>query len=734
MKAGDTGKGPVNPLLQESISACGRAFAVVAVFSMCINILMLTAPLFMLQVFDRVITSRNTDTLVMLMLVAGGALLAMAALEAVRSLSLIRVSTWLDNRIGGSLLGESIAATLRTGADPSVQGLRDLATVRTFLSGPSIFPIMDAPWTPIFIAVMFMLHPLMGWLSVGGAIILFGFALANELTTRKLLMFSGGASIAALNQADAAARNADVIEAMGMMPGLIGRWRQKNAESLELQARASIRSGGITASSKFIRMCLQIGILGLGAWLVIEGELTPGAMIAGSILMGRALAPVEQAIGTWKQMIVARNAYDRIKRQLNEAPPRVPGMPLPPPEGRIDVENLVFAHPTASEPLLRKVTFNLHPGEVLGLIGPTAVGKTTLARLLVGNLVPRGGHVRLDGMDVAQWDSADLGRHIGYLPQDVELFSGTINENIARMQEVDADAVVAAARQAGVHDMILHMEKGYDTEIGGGGATLSGGQRQRIALARALYGSPRFLVLDEPNASLDSEGEVALVSAIQALKAQKATVVVIAHRPSILQDVDKILVLRNGTVELFGPREEVIARLKGGELANGSSEPVPAQPQQHRNLSPEPIPQIRKRVSPSVKTSADAVPAFNVGSVVGAMNPWSRPMRSSMKTTSNVNKVGANAGGGKESAGAKAVRLKIEIKSVVKMKSTKKPANKPPAKRKTKTPQKPKMAKKMIQKKAQRTPAKRKTKTSQKPKPAKKRAKNTKGRSKGERA
>jgi len=668
MKASDTLKGPVNPLLQESIAACGKAFAVVAVFSMCINILMLTAPLFMLQVFDRVITSRNTDTLVMLMLVAGGALLTMAALEAVRSLSLIRVSSWLDNRIAGSLLGESIAATLRTGADPSVQGLRDLTTVRTFLSGPSIFPIMDAPWTPIFIAVMFMLHPLMGWLSVGGAIILFGFALANELTTRKLLMFSGGASITALNQAAAAARNADVIEAMGMMPGLIGRWRQKNAESLELQARASIRSGGITASSKFSRMCLQIGILGLGAWLVIEGELTPGAMIAGSILMGRALAPVEQAIGTWKQMIAARNAYDRIKRQLNEAPPSVPGMPLPPPEGRIDVENLIFAHPTASEPLLRKVTFNLHPGEVLGLIGPTAVGKTTLARLLVGNLDPRGGHVRLDGMDVAQWDSADLGRHIGYLPQDVELFSGTINENIARMQGVDADAVVAAARLAGVHDMILHLEKGYDTEIGEGGATLSGGQRQRIALARALYGSPRFLVLDEPNASLDSEGELALIGAIQALKAQKATVVIIAHRPSILQDVDQILVLRNGTVELFGPREEVIARLKGEELADGSSEPVPAPPQQHRNSSPEPTPQIRKPAPPGVKTAADAAPAFNVGSVVGAMNPWFRPM----KTASNVNGVEANAGGGKETAGTEAVRPNIKITPVAKKESKKK--------------------------------------------------------------
>ena len=562
MKTAEIAKGAVNPLLRESVAACARAFVVIAVFSMCINLLMLTAPLFMLQVFDRVITSRNTDTLLMLMLVAGGALLTLAALEATRGLALVRISSWLDGQIGGSVLTDSVAAPLRSGGAPSVQGLRDLATVRTFLSGASIFPIMDAPWTPIFVAVIFMLHPLLGWLSLGGAIVLFGFALANELSTRKLLLFSGGASMAALNQAEAAVRNADVIEAMGMMPGLIDSWRQKNAESLALQARASVRSGGITALSKFNRMGLQIGILSLGAWLVIQGELTAGAMIAGSILMGRALAPVEQAIGTWKQLLGARNAFDRLKNQLNQAPPRDAGMPLPTPVGQIEVEDLAYAHPGASDFLLRKIKFSLKAGEILGLIGPTAVGKTTLARLLVGNLSPKTGHVRLDGMDVWHWDPLDLGRHIGYLPQDVELFSGPINRNIARMQQVDSEAVVAAAKLAGVHDMILHMEKGYDTEIGDGGAALSGGQRQRIALARAVYGAPKFIVLDEPNANLDSEGEVALVEAIRQLRAQGATVVVIAHRPSILQDVDKILMLRGGTVEMFGPKDEVLAQLQ----------------------------------------------------------------------------------------------------------------------------------------------------------------------------
>jgi len=554
-----------NPLLGGVVAACGRAFAVVAVFSMCINVLMLTAPLYMLQVFDRVLSSRSTDTLLMLMLIAGLALLTMAALEAVRAFALIRISGWLDGQLAGQVLSGSVAAALRSSKGPSIQGLRDLTTVRMFLSGQSIFPIMDAPWTPIFIVVIFLMHPYLGWLSVVGAVLLFAFALANEIATRNLLMLSGGASIAAFNQAESAARNADVIEAMGMMPGLIRRWSRKNLESLDLQARASARSGTITAVSRLLRMGLQIGILSLGAWLVILGETTAGAMIAASILMGRALAPVEQAIGTWKLMIAARNAYERVKKQLDETMPTAPAMPLPAPKGAVRVEGVAFKYPGATESLLRNLSFQVAAGEAVGLIGPTAVGKTTLARLLVGNLAPSVGHVRLDGMDVAEWEATDLGPHVGYLPQDVELFAGTVKDNIARMQDADPDAVVAAARLAGVHDMVLGMAKGYDTEIGEGGAALSGGQRQRIALARAVFGEPKFLVFDEPNASLDADGEVALVDAIRTLKQRRATVVVIAHRPSILQDVDKILMLRSGTVEMFGARDEVIAKLKGGD-------------------------------------------------------------------------------------------------------------------------------------------------------------------------
>ena len=561
-----------NPVLKDAFAACRGGFLAVAVFSLFINLLMLTVPLYMLQIFDRVLTSRSTETLVMLLLIAGAALLVMAGLDGLRGVLMVRISSWLDGRLGGPVLAESISGQLRKGGEPSVQGLRDLTTVRTFLTGPGVFPIMDAPWTPIFVAVIFLLHPMLGWLSLGGAIVLFALALTNELATRNLLMSSGGAGMKALNHAQAAVRNADVVEAMGMMPALVRRWQNQNAEAIALQARASGRAGAITAISKFLRLCLQLGVLSLGAWLVLQNELTPGGMIAGSILMARALAPVEQAIGTWKSLIAARDAYRRFATQLMQAPPREGGMKLPTPAGKIDVEGLVYAHPGSSEPILRNIAFRLGAGDALGLIGPTAAGKTTLARLLVGNMVPRAGHARLDGMDVAQWDSDDLGRHIGYLPQDVELFSGSVQENIARMDEGDPEQVVAAARLAGVHEMILGMEKGYDTQIGDGGVALSGGQRQRIALARAVYGDPKFVVLDEPNANLDRDGEAALLEAIQALKERKVTLVVIAHRPGILQHVDKVLALREGAVLMFGPRDDVIAKLTAPAQQVGQAE------------------------------------------------------------------------------------------------------------------------------------------------------------------
>ena len=559
-----------NPVLKKALSACRGGFVAVVVFSLFINVLMLTAPLYMLQIFDRVIASRSEDTLLYLTLIAGVALLTLAALEITRSRIMVGLSSWLDKRLSGTVLEGSIGMSVAAAGEPSIQGLRDLSTFRTFLAGSGMFPILDAPWTPIFIAVIFLMHPVLGWLALGSAIVLFCLALANEVTTRDLLRRSGGASITSLRQAESAVRNAHVIEAMGMMPNLVKRWHSKNAEMLDFQVRASTRAGAITATSKFIRQGLQVGVLGCGAWLALGGEITAGMMIAASILMSRALAPVEQAIGSWKSAIAAREAYRRVRDQLGATPVRGAETALPRPEGRLTVEGLTYFHPGAAEATLQGVSFRLEPGEMLGLIGPTAAGKTTLAALLVGIAKPRVGHVRLDGADMADWAGEDLGRHIGYLPQDIELFAGTVRDNIARMGEADPESIVSAAQLAGVHEMILQLPNAYETEIGEAGAALSGGQRQRIGLARSVFGHPRFVVLDEPNASLDAAGEEALINAIVTLKQRGTTLVVIAHRPSILRHVDKALVLRAGTVEAFGPPSEVLPTVTRPQPATGA--------------------------------------------------------------------------------------------------------------------------------------------------------------------
>jgi PrtD family type I secretion system ABC transporter len=557
-----TGAGRTNhstpPLLRDALQGCRRGFSAVVLFSLCINVLMLTVSLYMLHVFDSVLASRSTDTLIFLSIMAIAALVALAGLEALRTRLMVRLSIWLDQRLSGEVLSSGIAASLRHGRDSSAQGLRDLATVRTFLTGAGLFPILDSPWTPIFIAVVFVLHPTLGVLSLAGAIVLFGLAVANEIATRRLLAQSGQASIAALAQAEAASRNANVIGAMGMMRSIELRWHRQNSAMLDLQAEASLRSGTITALSKFMRQAVQIGLLGTGAWLALQQSITAGTMIAASILMARALAPVEQAIGSWRSAIAARGAYHRVKALLASAPPLGESLKLPTPEGRLAVEGVTFFYPGAAEPTLRNVSFRLEPGEALGLIGPTASGKTTLVELLVGNRQARAGHVRLDGADVAQWAADDRGRHIGYLPQDIELFRGTVAENIARMGEACAEDVIAAARIAGVHDMILRLPQGYNTDIGDAGSALSGGQRQRVALARAVFGTPRFVVLDEPNANLDRDGEERLLDAIKALKEGGATIIVIAHRPSVLRHVDKVLILKDGAVDSFGRREEVV--------------------------------------------------------------------------------------------------------------------------------------------------------------------------------
>jgi len=536
------------------------SFTMVILLSFSINLLMLTAPLYMLQVYDRVLSSRSFDTLYFLTLMAGFAFFTLALLEVVRNIIVIRIGNWIEERLGGEIYTFGVMQSLNRGASPSIQGLRDFTTVRGFLTGPALFPILDVPWTPIFIGIIFLLHPMLGWLSLGGAILLLFLAFLNEYLNQPKFEKAGECSRAAMLQAESAVRNSDSVEAMGMMPGLVNRWRRSRADETDFQSQAMLNGGVIRAIVRFVRLGLQIALLGLGCFLVISSELTAGAMIAGAILLGRALAPIDQSITSWRTSIAARGAYSRLKMLYSSMPLRGSGMPLPSPRGDISVENLSYGLPGQSSLILKGISFSLPAGTCLGLIGPTAAGKSTLARLLVGTLNPIQGCVRLDGMDISKWEPDDRGRHVGYLPQDVELFDASVRENIARMEEGAPEQVVAAARTAFVHELIMRLPHGYDTVIGERGAILSGGQQQRIALGRALYGAPKLVVLDEPAANLDQEGELALVSTLKGLKKRGVTTVVIAHRPNLLRDVDYVLVLRNGTVTMFGPRDDVLSK------------------------------------------------------------------------------------------------------------------------------------------------------------------------------
>jgi ATP-binding cassette subfamily C protein/ATP-binding cassette subfamily C protein EexD len=421
--------------------------------------------------------------------------------------------------------------------------------------------LYDVPWVPIYIGVIFMLHWVMGVIALGGALILFGLTLASEMMTSSLLKKANVAAMASQRRADAISRNAEVIDSMGMLPAVIGRWREAVAESARPQQAAADRASVLVALTKFFRLAVQIAILGVGAYLVLGQELTSGASIAGSIIMGRALAPVEQMIGGWKQLVQARQSFRRLQAFMAQPRLRPSGMPLPEPEGRLSVERVSYAFPGQGVAMIKGVNFALEPGESLAVIGPSAAGKTTLIRMMIGTLQPSAGTIRLDGADVYLWMREDFGRYVGYLPQDVELFDGTVFKNIARMSDAAPEEVYEAARLAGCHDMILRLPQGYETEIGDGGQHLSGGQRQLIGLARAMFGQPKFVVLDEPNSNLDGDSEAALTRAMERLKAQGTTVVLVSHRPALVQGVDKVLLLKEGAIEMFGPRAEVMKRL-----------------------------------------------------------------------------------------------------------------------------------------------------------------------------
>ena len=553
--------------IRQVLRACTGAFLIIAVFSVAINALTFVAPLYMLQLFNRVLSSRSTDTLIMLTLIACAALALLSLIDGIRSQILVHIGSWLEDRLGPSVLGGALHAVLRSDSARAGQGLRDLATIRGFLTGPAITPLMDAPWAPIFLLSLFVLHPVLGFVGLGAGVVLFTLAVLNELLTKRPLRQAGAAVSRTQYRTEAALRNAEVIRSMGMLDGVTRLWRRDSEVASTAQIQASNRGALILAASKFLRIAVQTTIMGVGAWLVIAHDLSPGAMFASSFLLGRALAPVENAIGTWRSLVTARIAYRRLNELLALTPPSVSAMALPTPDGKLSLEGVSYVPPGATAPTLRGISFVLEPGQVLGVIGPSAAGKSTLARLIAGSWSPTVGNVRLDGANIAVWLDSGGSRHLGYLPQDIELFSGSVRDNIGRLGDAESGAVIEAARLAAMHEQIMRMPAGYDSEIGDFGLRLSGGQRQRIGLARALFGNPRLVVLDEPNSSLDADGEAALLQAIAHLKALGTTIVIIAHRSNILALADKLLVLRNGVVDLFGDCGEIIARLNNAVAA-----------------------------------------------------------------------------------------------------------------------------------------------------------------------
>jgi ATP-binding cassette subfamily C exporter for protease/lipase len=548
--------------IQSVLATFKPTFITIGVFSAITNMLMLVPSVYMLQVYDRVLASQNDVTLLMLTVMMLGAYLVMSALEMMRSFVLVRVGAKFDMDLNKRVYTAAYEQNLKRGGANAGQSLQDLTNIRQFLTGNALFAFMDAPWFPIYLAVIFFFEPSLGVFALCGTAVLVLLAYVNEKVSHAPLAEANMMSIQSSNLATNNLRNAEVIESMGMLPNVLGRWFSLHGRFLQLQAEASQKAGVVGAVTKFVQVSLQSLVLGFGAMLVLEHKITPGMMIAASILVGRALAPVQQVIGVWKSWAGTRSAYERLVKLLEENPARPAGMALPPPQGALAVEGVTAAPPGVRVPVLANVSFALQPGDVLGVIGASGSGKSTLARLLVGVWPSTVGKVRLDGADIYQWNKGELGPFLGYLPQDIELFGGTVSDNIARFGEVDPEKVVQAAKRAGVHDMILHLPKGYDTLLGEGGGGLSGGQKQRLGLARAMYGDPSVIVLDEPNSNLDEVGEQALVVAVNDLRQRGKTIVLITHRTSAIAATTKLLLLNNGQVGAFGPTGMVLQALQ----------------------------------------------------------------------------------------------------------------------------------------------------------------------------
>lgn len=576
---------PKKPL-QEALKKCQYSFLAVAFFSLFINLLLLVPSFYMLEVYDRVVSSRSVTTLIMLTLIVVFLMSVYGALEWIRSRMMVRISTRLDLMLSERVFNASFKQSLFTnGLGVSAQPMGDLAGLRQFLTGSGLFAFFDVPWIPVYVGIMFYFHPWFGWLTVFGSLVAIVFAIANEWATSKLLLEANRENGAALGMVNSSLRNAEVINSMGMLPSLLKRWKVRGYKVLSLQAHASEKGGAISNASRTWRLLLQSFVLGLGAYLVINNEITPGLMTAASILVGRALAPIDQMIGNWRGFVAARGQYARLNEVLRQIPADPERMPLPVPKGDLSVEQIVVTPPGAHAPVIKGISFRAPPGASVGVLGASAAGKSTLARALLGIWPAQSGKVRLDGADMFHLDRAAVGPHLGYLPQDIELFEGSIADNIARFGEVDATKVVEAAQVAGVHEMILRLPQGYDTVIGAHGGALSGGQRQRIGLARAIYGDPKLVILDEPNSNLDDAGERALGEALIKLKQKGTTLFIITHRVSALAYVDNLLVLSEGQIVMSGARDQVLAQLKaqqsGGPqpVANsGSVTPLPPKP------------------------------------------------------------------------------------------------------------------------------------------------------------
>lgn len=557
-----------------------------ALFTIVAGLLMLAPSVYMLEVYARVVDSRSHITLVMLTIAVMGAYAVMEALEWVRSEMLHHAGEELDEQMAPRLFQLVFDANLRRIPVGLMQPLTDWKTVREFLVSPFVAAAMELPVALVFLVLVYMINPILGWVTAAAAVVQVLIALLTERSTQPPLAAANRSAVGAQQYADGSLRNAEVIEAMGMLRSIHARWQARQREFLDLQAEASTAAGGYQAMTKLLQQVVTSALLGLAAWLMLKNQIAggPAMMIVASIIGGRVLAPLAQMVAQWKLLVNARQAWDRLSVVLAQLPEREPGMPLPTPRGVLTVEQLVAGPPPlpgqAPQAILRGVQFAVTPGEVLAVIGPSAAGKTTLARMLVGLWPALQGKVRLDGADVYTWNKNDLGPSVGYLPQGVELFEGTVAENIARFGAVDADKVQLAAQAVGLHEFIQALPRGYETTVGRDGAVLSGGQRQRVALARALYGEPALVVLDEPNSSLDESGDAALVRALQALKQRGATVVVMTHRTSVLGVTDKILLLVEGAQQAFGPREEVLAAMQKAQQQAQQAQQAQQQTQQ----------------------------------------------------------------------------------------------------------------------------------------------------------